>query len=244
MKQKQNVIKIKKNSLQDWVESILWAFVFAMIIRNYTFQNFKIPSSSMESTLLIGDYLVANKIKYFFKDPERDDIVTFRYPADPLEPEPRERYIKILAPVYWDKEKNFLTWYEKKNVVKRVIGLPGDVVEVKDKDVYINGELFKKDYEQYLDNRTIPREYSHIQWNSKLSQGQKEIIMGSRDNIGPIVVPEGKYFVLGDNRDYSADSRYWGLLDREDITGTPLIIFFSRSDDGENRWERSFKLIK
>lgn len=137
-----------------------------------------------------------------------------------------------------------MTWYEKKNVVKRVIGLPGDVVEVKDKDVYINGELFKKDYEQYLDNRTIPREYSHIQWNSKLSQGQKEIIMGSRDNIGPIVVPEGKYFVLGDNRDYSADSRYWGLLDREDITGTPLIIFFSRSDDGENRWERSFKLIK
>ncbi|HOQ80654.1 MAG TPA: signal peptidase I [Candidatus Cloacimonadota bacterium] len=244
MKNKQQTLKIKKNGFQDWTESIIWAFVFAMIIRNYTFQNFKIPSSSMESTLLIGDYLVANKMKYFFTDPKREEIVTFRYPADPLEPEPRERFIKILPPIYWDKEKGFLTWYEKKNVVKRVIGLPGDKVELRDKDVYVNDELFKKDYEQYLDYRVIPRDYTHIQWDSAMSKEQERIVMGSRDNFGPIVVPEGKYFVLGDNRDYSADSRYWGFLDRKDITGTPLLIFFSRSEDGQNRWERSFNLIK
>ncbi|HOD53737.1 MAG TPA: signal peptidase I [Candidatus Cloacimonadota bacterium] len=244
MKNENKIVKIRKNSIQDWVEAILWAFVVAMIIRNYTFQNFKIPSSSMESTLLIGDYLVANKMKYFFTDPKREDIVTFRYPADPLEPEPREQFVKILPPVYWDKEKHFLTWYEKKNVVKRVIGMPGDTVEVRDKDIYINGELFKKNYEQYMDYRVIPRDYAHIQWDPIMSKDQKGIVMGSRDNFGPIVVPQGKYFVLGDNRDLSADSRYWGFLDRKDITGTPLLIFFSRSEDGETRWNRSFKLIK
>lgn len=244
MKNKEKTIKIRKNTIQDWVEAILWAFVVAMVIRNYTFQNFKIPTSSMESTLLIGDYLVANKMKYFFTEPKREDIVTFRYPADPIEPEPREQFIKLIPPVYWNKDKNFFTWYEKKNVVKRVIGMPGDTVEIKDKEVYINGQLFDKEYEQYLDYRIIPREYSHIQWTPDLAKEQKNEVIGSRDNFGPVVVPKGKYFVMGDNRDLSADSRYWGFLDRKDITGTPLLIFFSKSEEGENRWDRSFRIIK
>jgi signal peptidase I len=237
-------VKIKKNALQDWVEAILWAFVVAMIIRNYTFQNFKIPSSSMESTLLIGDYLVANKMKYYFNEPKREEIVTFRYPADPIEPEPRERFIKLVAPIYWDKEKNFFTWYEKKNIVKRVIGMPGEKVEIKDKKVYINDQLFQKNYEQYVDYNVIPREYSHIQWDKTLADTIETYrVTGSRDNFGPVWVPKGKYFVMGDNRDQSADSRYWGFLDRKDITGTPYLIFFSKSEDGEIRWDRSFKLI-
>lgn len=220
MKKKKKIVR-KKNWIQDWLEAILFAFVVAMIIRNYTFQNFKIPSSSMESTLLIGDYLVANKTKYFFTDPERGDIVTFRYPADPEEPEPRENYVRILPPIYWSKSAFFFTYHEKKNVVKRVIGMPGDKVEMRNKRVYINDELMHEDYVQHLDTRVIP----------------------GRDYFGPVVVPENKYFVLGDNRDFSADSRHWGFLSRKDITGTPALIFFSMGSSGI-RWDRIFRLIK
>ncbi len=223
MSKKQKIIKIKKNWLQDWIEAALWAFVVAMIIRNYTFQNFKIPSSSMESTLLIGDYLVANKMKYFFNEPKRGEIVTFRNPDDPIEPEPRDRFVKIIPPIYWNKDKFFFTYYTKKDVVKRVIGMPGDTLFIRNKQVYINGKVFRHGTEQYIDiNRVFP----------------------TRDNFGPVVVPENKYFVMGDNRDNSLDSRYWGFLDKKDITGTPALIFFSKSERGDIRWNRSFTLIK
>lgn len=221
MKKRKKKIVRKKHWIQDWFEAILFAFVVAMIIRNYTFQNFKIPTESMESTLLVGDYLVANKLKYYFTQPQVDDIVTFRYPADPEEPQPRDRFVRLLPPIYWDKEASFFTYYERKNVVKRVIGIPGDTVEMINKDVYINGELHVGNYEQYVDPRIIPR----------------------RDNFGPVTVPEGNYFVLGDNRDRSADSRHWGFLEREDITGTPLFIFWSAGRTGI-RWERIFNRIQ
>jgi len=220
MAKKKKVVR-KKNWIQDWLEAILFAFVVAMIIRNYTFQNFKIPTGSMESTLLVGDYLVADKMKYFFSDPKREDIVTFRYPADPLHPEPAEQFVKLIPPIYWDKVKHFFAYYEKKNVVKRVIGMPGDTIEIIEKVLYVNGEKFTGGYEQYMDPRIIPK----------------------RDNFGPITVPDGEYFVLGDNRDFSADSRFWGFLKREDITGTPRIIFWSNGGNGV-RWDRIFRIIK
>lgn len=219
MKRKKKIVR-KKNWIQDWLEAILFAFVVAMIIRNYTFQNFKIPTSSMESTLLIGDYLVANKLKYYFTEPKREDIVTFRYPADPEEPEPRDRFVKLLSPIYWSKDKSFLTYYERKNVVKRVIGLPGDTIHIVDKKVYINGEPHFGGYEQFA------------------SVGAYR-----RPDYGPVVVPEGQYFVMGDNRDYSADSRHWGFLERSDITGTPLFIFWSSGREGVRR-ERIFNKIQ
>jgi len=219
MKKKKKVVR-KKHWIQDWAEAILFAFVVAMIIRNYTFQNFKIPTASMESTLLIGDFLVANKLKYYFTEPQREDIVTFRYPADPEEPEPRDRFVRLIPPIYWNKDKPFFSYYERKNVVKRVIGVPGDTIQIIDKAVYINGEPHHGGYEQFTGN------YNY-----------------RRANFGPIIVPEGKYFVLGDNRDYSADSRHWGYLDRVDITGTPLFIFWSVGQEGI-RWERIFRKIK
>ena len=96
-------IKRRKPWLQDWIEAILFAFVVAMIIRNYTFQNFVIPSSSMEKTLLVGDYLVANKLKYFFKDPQREDIVTFRYPkigeGTPEHPKSKDDFVRLFHPL-------------------------------------------------------------------------------------------------------------------------------------------------
>ncbi len=222
-KKKNKAILRKKNIVQDYLEAILFAFVVAMVIRNYTFQNFKIPSSSMEETLLIGDYLVAWKMTYFFTDPKREDIVTFRYPADPAEPEPRENFIKLVGPLYWDKENIFFKYHAKKNVVKRVIGLPGEKIEIKDRKVYINDEYFPCPYARFLlDTKIQPKSAGGCEWDGK--------VMGSRDNFGPITVPKGQYFVMGDNRDVSADSRYWGFLDRHDITGTPSFIFFSKGE--------------
>jgi len=259
MKEKVKHLKKRKSAAQEWIEAILFAFVVAMVIRNYTFQNFKIPSSSMEKTLLIGDYLVANKVKYFFNDPKREDIVTFRYPADPIEPEPRDNFVKIMPPIYWNKTVNtdiqqftllHLTYYAKKNIVKRVIGMPGETVEIRNKIVYINGKPFVRGYECYgepyndqIVERTMPKDYPMIQWGDKW--------MGNRDWFGPVTVPAGKYFVMGDNRDVSGDSRYWGFLDRSDITGTPSVIFWSNgieynqlTDTPHIRWDRIFRIIK
>jgi signal peptidase I len=254
----------KKGTLQEYVEAILFAFVVAFLIKNYIFQNFKIPSSSMEKTLLIGDYLVANRLKFFFTEPKQGDIVTFQYPAEADEPglpcsennynpKPgRDNYELLIKPIYWDKANYKFIIHAKKNVVKRVIGEPGDTVEVKDKKVYVNGSEYVVGKEQYIHRANIPRRSGTLNWEGKS--------MGSRDNMGPVTVPEGKYFVMGDNRDVSKDSRYWGFLDKHDINGTPLFIFFSlgakpyndmnqyytrnKYEKKEFRWKRIFKLIK
>ncbi len=221
----------RKHWIQDWLEAILFAFVVAMLIRNYTFQNFKIPTGSMESTLLVGDYLVANKLKYFFTEPEREDIVTFRHPTQPEEPEPRENFIRLIPPIYWNKDTNFFSYYERMNIVKRIIGMPGDTVEIRNKRLYVNDEFHQGDYVQFVDRNIYRDPYSRFY---------------HRDNYGPEVVPDGHYFVLGDNRDQSLDSRsqdQFGYLPREDITGSPLFIFFSRGPEGI-RWNRIFQSIK
>ena len=279
----------RKPGLQDWTEAILFAFVVAMIIRNYTFQNFMIPSSSMEKTLLTGDFLVANKVTNYFKDPKREDIVTFRYPkieeGTPDHPQYRNNFIKIFDPLYINKSTAFsrfpltafhISYYARRNVVKRVIGMPGDIIEIKDKIVYINGEEFNRGYECYGmaipsppaaprvidDHRYTENQIDYISWGKKPeeiwylpyrveSADSADRTVFNRDWFGPIQVPENKYFVLGDNRDVSEDSRYWGFLDRKDITGSPWLIFFSRGiefnklhDTPHVRWDRVFRHAK
>jgi len=239
-KKKEKKIKRKKNIIQEYAEAILFAFVVAFLIKNYIFQHFKIPSSSMEQTMLIGDQLYGDRTKFYFHDPERSDIVIFQYPADPEEPglpsiedpnpvQKRSDYLLLLKPIYWDKKNWKFKWHTKKNVVKRVIGMPGDEILVRDKEVYINGVIFSEGYEQYVDSTIIPRDHPNLTDRFKIfwhENGEKKF-MGTRDNFGPVTVPDGKYFVLGDNRDVSKDSRYWGFLERKDITGTPAFVTFS-----------------
>ncbi len=185
----------------EYAKSILIALFIALLIRTFIVQAFRIPSGSMIPTLLVGDHILVNKLVYRFGDPKRLDVAVFKFPLDP-----------------------------KKDYIKRVIGLPGDKVEIVNKVVYINGKPLKEPYVQHTDPHIIPRGVQ------------------PRDNYGPVVVPKGHYFVMGDNRDSSYDSRYWGFVARKAFIGKALIIYFSWNPHGANplhwvRWKRIGKLI-
>jgi signal peptidase I len=182
-----------KSAVREYTESIIIAVVLALVIRTFVVQAFKIPSGSMEDTLLIGDHILVNKLSYglhipfmdakvrvfgLMGDPNRGDIIVFPFPRDP-----------------------------SRDFIKRVVGLPGDRVEVRNHRAYINGEPLKEPYVK-PDERAVahPSRYSH--W-------------------GPEVVPPGKLFVMGDNRDNSADGRDWGFLDSSQVKGRAFIIYWS-----------------
>jgi signal peptidase I len=184
--------KTRKKILWEYAEAIVTALVLALIIRAYVVQAFKIPTGSMEGTLVVGDHILVNKFIYGLKlpfsekkvlisrEPGRGDIAVFKYPEDP-----------------------------KRDFIKRIIAVGGDVIEARDKVVYVNGVPLKETFTRHSDRDIKPRE------------------LDPRDNFGPISVPEGKYFVMGDNRDYSYDSRYWGFVEKNAIKGKALVIYWS-----------------
>ncbi|HOK39720.1 MAG TPA: signal peptidase I [bacterium] len=304
---------VPKNSrakVRDGFETLFVAFFMAMVLRAYVLQAFYIPSSSMESTLLIGDHLIANKVIFKLFKPERYDIVIFQYPEDKEFPEPEYNYIKLAGAIFWNKtEKNFFKkfhYYMPKDFIKRCIGLPGDVVEVTVKNnqkiVLINSEKekfdgfqhisnqfepirdyfgpvrvpaknsvfklsdcniyelffisqyfsfynknFKFDYNVYLNNElvdyiTLPNGYNlsfkeqklfnlmyyyqacklfnidiHIKFFNFFLDDKK---------IEEVKFSEDCYFVLGDNRDNSKDSRFWGVLPENFLKGTALFNYW------------------
>ncbi|MEJ2689116.1 MAG: signal peptidase I [Deltaproteobacteria bacterium] len=204
---------IKKDSYQksvvrEYAEAIAIALVLALFIRTFVIQAFKIPSGSMIPTLLVGDHILVNKFIYGIRNPftgkvlipiedvHRKDVIVFEYPVNP--------------------DQDF---------IKRVIGLPGDTILIKNKKVYVNGEpLVVK---------------SAIFQNPLVLSGQEP-----RDNLGPITVPPHSYFVMGDNRDNSYDSRFWGYVPANNVKGKAIIIYWSW--DSENfsvRWHRIGKLL-
>jgi signal peptidase I len=199
-----------KSGLRENIEAILVAVVLALFIRTFIVQAFKIPSGSMKPTLLIGDHILVNKFIYGvkipfwdktivpIKRPRRGDIVVFKFPKDPA-----------------------------KDYIKRVIGSAGDVVEVRDKQVYVNHKRLNKSYGVHIDPSIIPGG------------------LQPRDNFGPITVPPNSLFVMGDNRDHSYDSRFWGFVNLQAIKGRAFIIYWSW--DKENfgvRWSRLGHLLK
>ncbi len=195
----------KKSTAREYFESIVIAVILALFIRTFVVQAFKIPTGSMENNLLIGDHLLVNKFVFAPTatglertllpiDPiRRGDIVVFKYPEDP--------------------ERDF---------IKRVIGLPGETLEMRNKKIYIDGTPLDEPYVRF---NTPP--------DAAPPDGRVEYAAGDPSrNFGPEVIPEGHYFMMGDNRDNSQDSRYWGVMPREYVKGKALFVYFSVGEEG------------
>ena len=189
--------KKKKSTIREYYEALLIAIVFVNFARIFAFQAFKIPSASMEDNLLVGDHIIVNKFIYGPKAPllggllplrdiERGDVIVFRYPEQP--------------------EIDF---------VKRVVGLPGETVVIRDKKVVVDGRTIDEPYAFFDDVRVFPPQPS-------LPEPYR-----SRDQFGPYRVPSGHYFAMGDNRDHSHDSRYWGPVPRQMIKGRAFMVYWS-----------------
>ena len=200
----------KKGQLRENIEAILVAILIALVIRTFVVQAFKIPSGSMKQTLQIGDHILVNKfifgvkVPYWnktiipIKSPQHGDIIVFKYPKDP-----------------------------NKDFIKRVVGVAGDIIESRDKQLYLNHKLVNHDYGIHTD--------PHI-----MSGNNKP-----RDNFGPITVPPNSLFVMGDNRDESYDSRFWGFVDLKAVNGKAFIIYWSwdKLNFGV-RWNRLGQILR
>ncbi|MCU4138466.1 MAG: Signal peptidase I [Thermodesulfobacteria bacterium] len=198
-----------QNKLWEWTKSILIALILALFIRAFIVQAYKIPSGSMVPTLLIGDYLLVNKLAYGIKNPLKNDFLYFRRLPK------RQEIVVFTYPL--NKKLDF---------IKRVIGLPGDTIQIINKKVYVNGKLLKEPYVRFSDSEIYPKEIS------------------PRDNYGPVKVPPKHIFVMGDNRDQSYDSRFWGFVPIKYLKGKALIIYFSwDSKHFKVRFNRIGKII-
>jgi signal peptidase I len=199
----------RKSLVREYGEAIVIAIVLALVIRTLVVQAFTIPSGSMMDTLLVGDYILVNKFLYgpelpltdyrlpSLRQPHRGDIIVFKYPQD-----------------------------EKRDFIKRIVGIPGDTVQVRGQQVFINGRP--------LDESYVRRS------QSALGQTGSPSFCGYAYACEPLVVPTDSYFVMGDNRDNSQDSRYWGFVKRDKIKGKAFLIYWSW--DSERNWLRWWRL--
>ena len=200
---------VKKSLVREYVEAIVIALILAMFIRTFVVQAFKIPSGSMKDTLLIGDHILVNKFIYGIKNPftgstwislaspERGDVIVFKYPQNPSQ-----------------------------DFIKRVVGIAGDRIEVRDKKLFVNGEPYTVAAANFRDPEI------------------KSSAIGPRDNFGPVVVPAHDLFVMGDNRDNSLDSRFWGFVDLKAVKGKAFMLYWSwDSEHFRVRWNRLGSMI-
>jgi signal peptidase I len=200
----------------EWTKAISTAILLFLVIRTFLFEAFKIPTGSMEGTLLVGDFLLVNKAVYgaevpytharlpAFSAPTRGDVIVFLPPHDP-----------------------------HKNYVKRIVGIPGDTLEMRDKVLYRDGRAQTEPFARHTDPLSDPsREEMLWQFQFLVHRpAHWSEYHPTRDTWGPLVVPRGKYFVLGDNRDNSEDSRFWGFVDAEAIKGRPMFVYYSFESD-------------
>lgn len=197
--------------LWEWVKSIAVALVIWFVLRALVIEAFRIPSSSMERTLLVGDFLFVNKALYGAEVP----VIHTRLPAIR---EPRRLDVVVFDSKTQDGVK----------VVKRVVGMPGDTLEMRHGQLYRDGIRQVEPWVEHTDSAEDPID-AEMAWQVDylLPTVDRGDYHPSRDNWGPLVVPAGQYFVMGDNRDDSYDSRYWGFIDRRFIRGRPLFVYYS-----------------
>lgn len=220
--------KREKSKTLELFQIALYALLFAYIIRVFFVQAFKIPTGSMENTLLVGDLLLVNKFIYGAKTPDKipfteikipqyqlpalreprsGDVIVFKFPPDPLV-----------------------------DYIKRCVAVAGQTVEIRNKILYVDGKPFSDFVDpaglKFEDPEIIPREKGYETIYPKNA--------GSRDNYGPVKVPEGSLFAMGDNRDRSYDSRQWGFIPREHVIGKALMVYWSTASDDnfDIRWSR------
>ncbi len=203
-----------KSTVREYFEALLLAIVLTVVIRGLVIQAFRIPTGSMEDTLLVGDFLFVNKMVYgseidigfggnrllyyrfpTIRVPRPGDIIVFRYPDDPA-----------------------------RDFIKRCVAVGGQTVEIREKVLYVDGRPREEPYAVHKDPRVIPRETNQ------------------RDNFGPYVVPQGHLFMMGDNRDNSHDSRFWGALPQSLVKGKAMFIYWSW--DGDRRLPRFHRLLR
>lgn len=217
--------------VRDQVRTLAMAFVLFVLVRAFLVEAFKIPSASMEGTLLAGDFLLVNKLVYGaevplvgtrvprVRDPRRGDVVVFQWPRD-----------------------------RSKNFVKRVVGAPGDTLVMREGILFVNGTLQQERFAHHL--RVRDRYEADFGWQSTHLARKVLDYRPTRDNWGPLIVPSANYFVLGDNRENSLDSRYWGFVPDSLIRGQPLVVYYSfNSGDATGflnrvRWRRMGSLVQ
>lgn len=229
-----------RSLLREYLEVLLITLIFAVFARTYTVQAFKIPTGSMEENLIIGDHILVNKFVY------GDSFSAVDRALFPTRPVRRGDVVVFKFPE--DPSRDF---------IKRCIGLPGDEIEIVDKTLFVNGQKVEdRGYTYRADSRVYPR-------SNFLHQSYRD-----RDNYGPTTVPDGHYFFMGDNRDNSNDSRFWGSVPADHIKGRAFLIYWSFEDAGESadwpgyqgrakqllkvflrfftntRWERSFNIVR
>jgi len=237
-------------AVRDFVSE--WTVTILILLFGTTtlMQAFVVPTSSMESTVLVGDHLIVDKLSYSppgslsrallpYTDVKRGDIIVFKFP-----PDPRQSY------------------------VKRVMGVPGDRLRIVNKQIILNGKPITEPYKQHIHNFSIPYRDTFPETPTDVPPEYMarvtEMMTHVDTNTGELIVPEGRYFAMGDNRDNSLDSRYWGWVPRENIMGKPAIIFWSYATSTENlvdfrldhfvdlatnffsktRWKRTLKLVR
>lgn len=222
MENKDNISIIKrKSAARECIEAFSIALLLYLFISTFFVKAFKIPSGSMKATLLIGDHLLVNRMVYgvsiplidkyilHFKKPERGDIIVFKWPRD-----------------------------ERKDFIKRVIGVEGDIIKIEDDVLYINDEKVKTEYFDDYNDDDIK---DAVIYRETLSEKEHYILDHKKENenFGPVKVPLNSVFVMGDNRDNSLDSRYWGFVSNNKIKGKAFILYWSWP-----QWRRIFNIIK
>ncbi|MEK7329392.1 MAG: signal peptidase I [Candidatus Eisenbacteria bacterium] len=196
-----------RSIVREYVEAALWALIITLFLRAFVIQAFRIPSESMKDTLLVGDFLFVNKFEYGpkmpfthlrlpgLRQPKRGDVIVFQFPQDP-----------------------------SKDFIKRCVATGGETVEIKNKQVAVNGRALNEPYTIHTDPSVKPAGYEY------------------RDNYGPYTVPPGELFMMGDNRDNSNDSRYWGTLEMDLVKGRAMFLYWSW--DGERNWPRWNRILR